>query len=165
MARSFKLSRFSLLGFLSLLCSFIVLWKLLKIYKFLTRMNTINKIKQLLQNNGIGEEMAKIVACQGAHETNNYTSFLYIFNNNCFGMKQPVKRKTLSSGALNGYAHYKNIETSVKDLILWLDFAGMSKNYYSITGYVEALKEKKYFEDTTEHYKKGVEYFYKKYFA
>jgi hypothetical protein len=152
-------------GWLLLLCLLVLLWKVLKIYKYLTRAIIINEVYTLCVNQGFGAEMSKILSCQAAHETGNFTSFLFFMNNNLFGMKQPQNRKTTSESEKNGYANYKDIEDAVVDIKYYFEYVGLSKNYFDVGSYVAALKRKGYYEDTEENYQKGIEYFYNKYYA
>lgn len=152
-------------GYLLLLILVVGLWISLKMLKSQKRVNISNRILNKLNSlPWYGTEMKKIIISQAAHETGNFTSFIFISNNNLFGMRQPEKRNTTSLGKKNNYASFKDIESCIEDFNIYLEYVSLSKNYYSIKGYCEALKRKKYFEDSTENYIKGVTYFYNLYF-
>lgn len=70
----------------------------------LKKMNTINKnasvIFNLLLNAGFNERFASWITCQSAHETANFSSYIYRTNLNAFGMKY-MGQKT-ARGEKNG---------------------------------------------------------------
>ena len=112
---------------------------------------------------GFDRDTAKYVISQAAHETGNFTSALYKNNKNIFGMKEPAVRPSVSIGEQNGYADYRDIEDSITDFRLYYKYVHLPERFKSISEYVQALKEKNYFEDSQENYEKGVESFFKKY--
>jgi uncharacterized FlgJ-related protein len=52
-------------------------------------------------------------------ESGNFTSTLFLENNNCFGMKRAAQRPTTASGVKGGYAKYDNWQMSVIDFALY----------------------------------------------
>lgn len=73
-----------------------------------------NKIK----NSGI--LYVDVVFAQAKLESGNFTSNVFVCDNNLFGMKQPKLRNTLSLGeSEHGYASYMNWKMSVEDYRLW----------------------------------------------
>lgn len=133
------------------------------------RMNTINniglKVFHLLQVNGFSAAMAKLITAQAAHETGNFTSKIFLNNNNLFGMKQPKKRKTTATGTMSGHATFNTIEDAIKDFRFYHKALGYYQNYSSPDEYVKALAAKNYFEASEEEYKNGVKHFYNLYFG
>lgn len=119
----------------------------------------------LLLENGFSLKMARYITAQAAHETGNFTSKIFKENNNLFGMKLALIRKTTATGEKYGHATYNSIEDSVKDFKIYYDNFKYMRDYSSIAVYVQALKRNKYFEDNQDNYTRGVELFYKKYFA
>lgn len=122
--------------------------------------DTGRKVYELLLAIGFNPVIAKYVTAQAAHESANFTSFIFKNNNNCFGMKYAGQALATEK---NGYANYKSIEDCIQDY----------KNYYlrrkfvtfdTASTFVEALKRVNYFEAPIEEYKAGVTYFYKLYF-
>jgi len=64
-------------------------------------------------------------------------------------MRLATKRKTTAIGDQDGdkYANYISIESSVDDLLNWLAWHKFDiKKNYSVSQYVNFLKDKKYFE-------------------
>ncbi len=120
------------------------------------------EVYQYLINAGFDPDQAKLVTAQSAHETANFTSSIFKSNNNLFGMKHAGQR--LSLGEKNGYANYSDIQSSVKDYAIYYVGHGYLKRYLSIDIFVQALKNKRYFEAEIEEYLKGVRHFYNLYF-
>lgn len=128
-----------------------------------------NKVKEritaALISSGISPVTATFVFSQAAHETGNFTSFIFFANNNCFGMKQPKKRKTVSLGEKNGYASYQSIEDSAKDYALYYKAVQLSGGLQTIDQFVDSLHNKGYFEADIEEYRAGVKHFYNLYYG
>lgn len=61
----------------------------------------------------------EIAFAQSVLETGNFTSRIFKENNNLFGMKLAVKRRTLAIGERYGHACYDNWQDSVDDYLLW----------------------------------------------
>lgn len=71
-----------------------------------------------IENSGI--LYADVVFAQAKLESGNFTSNVFLCDNNLFGMKQPKVRKTLSLGkSQQGYASYMTWKLSVEDYKLW----------------------------------------------
>jgi len=117
------------------------------------------KLKQL----GFSPELSKMIIAQAAFETGNFTSNIYKKNNNLFGMKLPEKRVTTATGEKYGHAIYDTVFSSIQDYKYYYQEFGLPVGFNTIRDFVEELKEKGYFEAETEHYIKGVEYYYKIY--
>jgi len=133
-----------------------------------TKMTTINKTGKdvyfLLLENGFSLQQARFIMCQAAHETGNFQSLIFKENNNLFGMKLALIRKTTAIGENRGHAVYKTIEDSVKDFKLYYDSFKYLQHYTTIAAYVRQLKINKYFEANETEYKEAMEKFYKIYF-
>lgn len=132
---------------------------------------TCNRIICAATNHGVPFHVCQFIASQGRLETGNFTSSLFKDDNNCFGMKIPVKRKTpyiagpatlgkvknappKSEGTTN-YARYLTIEDSVGDLVNWLQYNKV--DYTKIktpTDYANFLKKKGFFGITAKAYAK-----------
>lgn len=65
---------------------------------------------------------------QAKIESGNFTSNVFLSNNNLFGMKMPYKRPTLAIGEHLGYAVYRNWWESVVDYALWQTYSAKGKN-------------------------------------
>ena len=139
----------------------------LKIFIHRRKMNianeTANIIYPLLLGAGFDSNQAKYILAQSAHETANFTSSIFKSNNNLFGMKHAGQR--LSLGEKNGYADYKDIQTSVLDYAVYYAKHKYLRLYLSIDTFVQALKNHGYFEALTAEYLKGVRHFYNLYFG
>lgn len=60
-----------------------------------------------------------IVLAQSILESGNFKSYIFIKNNNLFGMKLPKSRNTTATGTNKGYAKYDTWEDSIKDYSLY----------------------------------------------
>lgn len=127
-------------------------------------MNTPNetgyKVYNILLAIGFNPKIAKYITAQSAHETANFTSYIFKNNNNCFGMK--YARQKLATEK-NGYANYKTIEDSVADYKKYYENRNFN-TFYSVSTFVDSLKKVNYFEAPIPEYKAGVAYFYTLYF-
>jgi len=56
-----------------------------------------------------------IVMAQALHESNRFTSDIYLENNNLFGMKKAYSRQSRATGVNRGHATYDNWEDSIID--------------------------------------------------
>lgn len=107
-------------------------------------------------------KLRKYILAQWMHETGRQTSRVWKENNNGFGMKHPVKRKTLSKGAdFNNYAIYSNGSNSVNDLLLWLDYNNSPLEFDNVEAYSAFLKRKGYYEDSYDNYTNCLKYYLK----
>lgn len=104
----------------------------------------------------------KIIQSQAMHETGNFKSNIFLFNNNLFGMKQPKVRETTSIGESLGYASYKSSLESVKDLYLWLNYNNINlddlpnDDEEAIKEYSFLIRKKGYYEDSYSNYTLGM---------
>jgi len=51
----------------------------------------------------------------------------------------------------DGYANYRDVEQSARDLTMWLGYSGIGR-FETASEYVARIKEKKYFEDSEINY-------------
>lgn len=142
----------------------------LVIYIFLKKKITLTKgtdVYNLLLKNGLRTDLAKYATAQAAHETGGFTSFLFMFNNNCFGMKYAGQANAV--GMKNGYAYYNSIDQSTLDFIDWFNdhrnFFQMIPNLDSLETWVHWLKLNSYFEASEQEYLRGCKSFYKQIFG
>lgn len=97
-----------------------------------------------------------IVFAQALIETGNFTSKLFMTQNNLFGMKMPRKRETTAIGKnKNGYAAYDDIDDSIYDYYLFQKFvmrkkkmsrqeylSYIARNYAADKNYVNKINKK-----------------------
>ena len=88
-----------------------------------------------------------IVMAQAIHESGNYTSKLFLENNNMFGMKLATVRLTTSNGDQNGYAYYNTWIECVYDRAL-----------YSATYLSNVKTEDEYYNFLSQYYAEDKEY-------
>lgn len=102
---------------------------------------------------GYGRTMARGWATVSRVETADYSSNLYKTYNNMFGMKQPQVRKTLSTGATpSGFASFNSRESSIDDLILYLQYFNYPKDFVTLSSQIKYMKSKGYFEEGMNSY-------------
>ena len=91
-------------------------------------------------------------------ETAGATSNLFNTNNNLYGMKHPTQRATTSMGAdQRRNARYIDHNSSVTDLILYMDAFNYPKDLNTAPALVNFMKSKGYFEEDLNVYLRGVE--------
>jgi len=106
---------------------------------------------------------AQYITAQAAHETANFSSQIFLQNNNLFGYKYVGQWR--AQGEKNGHAYYKSISDSIADYSHYYKMAGYPKVFLSLTDFVTALKRNKYFEAPLQEYITGVKHFYNLYFS
>jgi hypothetical protein len=120
-------------------------------------MSIEDRILTMLITHGVGYEAAKIILAQAKLESGHFSSDIFLENNNPFGMKQARSRETTAVGTHRGHAVYPTVEHAVKDYILWMQCAGISMQETCPVKYVELLNMKKYFEDSSRRYIRGIQ--------
>jgi len=81
-----------------------------------------------------------IVYKQSLIETGNFSSEIFHQNNNLFGMHNPYKRATTSTGSNRHCATYSTYLESIKDYKIYQDYYYKGGNYYNFLqriGYAE----------------------------
>lgn len=154
-------------GLALLLLWLLLSWQLSKASRR-KKMNTINDIGLTINGFLIDQGysfLSKIITAQAAHETGNFSSYIFKANNNLFGMRHPKIRITHSLGEHKGYAIYSDIQDSILDILDWLHFHRIAKPFKTIDEYVTAIHERGYFEDKPENYIAGMKHFYNLYFG
>lgn len=104
------------------------------------------------------------IVAQAKHETGNFTSVLYLEDNNMFGMKNG---SILSEWELPGrlspdggrYAKYASDLDSVKDLLQWFEWKKFPVSVAGVDQYASELKSRGYFGDTLANYTSGLKRF------
>lgn len=86
-----------------------------------------------------------LIYAQAKHETGNFTSPIYLYNKNLFGMKLPRIRDTTATGSERGHATYSNYLNSIYDYFLRQE--AFNINYISTNQYVEKTFSTGYAED------------------
>jgi len=101
--------------------------------------------------------MIRLLQAQAIHETGNFTSRLFLENNNVFGMKIPSIRKTLNvAPATQVFSQFVSIDDSIKDMLFYLDHFSIPLDLADPFLYAQILKDKNYYEDPVEIYFKGL---------
>jgi uncharacterized FlgJ-related protein len=94
---------------------------------------------------------ADYILRQAILETGNFTSDIFVENNNLLGMKHPRVRPTTSIGSNRNHAMYHHWTESVEDYLLWLEY--YKDKGWSTEDYFKFLKEVGYAEDPLYIYK------------
>jgi len=84
-----------------------------------------NKITQKALAGGLPLCVAKLLACQGALESDNFTSHVFLTNHNAFGYKRYVgsefqKGAGVTSTEGDPYADYESFDKSIDELVAWI---------------------------------------------
>jgi len=86
----------------------------------------------------------EILYAQALLESNHFKSALFITNNNCFGMREPGRRVTMSGGAAYGYASFNSWKDCVIDRLFYnslylkeIKTQDMYYEYLGKSGYAE----------------------------
>lgn len=88
-----------------------------------------------------------IVLAQSILESGNYSSAIFVENNNPFGMKLAKNRPTTALGIRRGHAYYSSIREAV------IDYAFMQASYYR-----SAKSEEEYFNLLQKSYAEDKDY-------
>lgn len=143
--------------------------KRLKLSNPLIKVNTGNEkaseVYFLLIEKGFNYKQARFITAQAGHESGDFKSDIFRDNNNCFGMKMALIRKTTATGEKHGHATYIDLESCIEDFRLYyLNFKYLPV-YETLDEYVKALKKRGYFQDSETNYWGGCTYFFNKYFS
>lgn len=113
--------------------------------KCITDTTNINCFQDFLDKHEI--KFSHIVLAQAKLESNNFTSKLFLENNNCFGMKVPASRYTFATNDADfaNYAKFETLESCVQDYKSWQK--SNAYNIYSEDAYFQLLSNI-YAEDT-----------------
>ena len=123
-----------------------------------------NELYLLLIEQGFWPDTAKMITAQAAHETGNFTSTIFLLQNNPFGMKVPVSRRTTTKSEARGHAVFDSIESAARDYWLYYQARKYPAIWKDTDTFVEALKRNGYFEGDLDVYKRAVKNFHQLYF-
>jgi len=115
----------------------------------------------LLTEAGFNDRYSRFIVAQAAHESNNFDSLIFKINNNPFGIK--YMNQETAEGEKNGYAYYKHVGQAVQDYKRIFKSYGLV-SLSTLESFVKLLKDRSYFEATTEEYLRGCRWFYNLYF-
>lgn len=126
-----------------------------------------NKIKQIAMSDGMPVRLSELIAAQAAHETANFTSKVFVQNNNAFGYKyvkgaiwQDGAGRTSTEG--DPYAKYSTLANSVHELTAWINRREREGRFPPLgtidnpDQYAIALKNCRYYGDTITNYATGL---------
>ena len=119
---------------LIIVCLALVSWRSIHVKTEVPQF-TPEALMKTLKDSGI--YFPDIVWSQSALETGNWTSRVYVQNNNLFGMKLAKRRSTTATASKHGYATYTDWVQSVRDYKLWqksykIDSNTSREKYYAI---------------------------------
>jgi flagellum-specific peptidoglycan hydrolase FlgJ len=90
----------------------------------------------------VGIQHAEIVMCQAKLESANFTSHIFLENNNLLGMKEAKRRSTTAVGTKNNHAYYYRWQLCVIDYLRYQRrFYDGKEDYYEFLlrmGYAES---------------------------
>lgn len=133
--------------------------------KMITQNKSAREVFFLLLSRGFSVTQAMFCTAQAGHETGNFTSRIFKENNNCFGMKLALIRKTTATGEKYGHATFSSLKSCIDDFFLYYNNFKYLKTYNSLEDYVAALKKRGYFEASESEYLNGCKYWVNEYFS
>lgn len=101
-------------------------------------------------------------------ETADFTSKVYLTDNNMFGMKWTEGRRDqratqgLLSPEGNHYAHYQNDLESLRDLLTWFEYKNFPVSVSGVEQYGYELNQRNYFTSGLQSYISNLDYWFKK---
>ena len=111
---------------------------------------------------GMPRPLALCIVAQSKHETNDYTSDIFLDCNNAFGY-----RVVTSSCVLNpGYQNYNSVAESTHEITAWIKRRLSEGNFpplnqvVTVDQYAQILKDNGYYEDTLANYLAGLKRWY-----
>lgn len=116
------------------------------------------KVKEIFESTFLGkyEPMKRLLFAQAFHETGGFTSRSFKEENNLYGMKVPSRRAFLGKkSAKSAYAKYDNVQDSLKDMLIYLNFVNMPI-VVTAEQYARELKSRSYYEDSEINYIRGL---------
>lgn len=109
---------------------------------------------------GFDTQTARNFVAQARHESDSYTSPLFLKSNNLFGMGVPTERQSLRSGEIEtaegSRSKYSSVDDSIKDQILWADATNFPEFGLNPESFVDMLQRRGYFTDTYDNYLEGI---------
>jgi len=116
-----------------------------------------NKIVNAFTKAGYSITMGQYWAVIAMLESDFLQSNFYKKGNNLFGMNFPNVRPTTATGKQglhegNPMAKYSSADSSIKDIILYLDYFNYPKNFNSLMKMVGYMKQKGYFSGPAHMY-------------
>lgn len=124
-------------------------WSEIRIQKIKNSNFSLELLEELLTLYNV--QYSDYIIRQAVLETGNFTSTIFMENNNLLGMKHPRVRSTTSIGSNRGHAKYSHWTDSVIDYLLWLRY--YKDRGYNTENYFRFLREVGYAEDPLYIYK------------
>lgn len=130
--------------------------------------NYADKVIDISMRNNIPLQLSKLMACQSAVETYNFTSNAFKKNNNGFGYKyykgsEYQLGKGIKSTENDPYAAYASFDDSIKEVVAWikrrqrdLKFPADLTKIQDGEGYAHLLKDCAYFGGKESDYAAGI---------
>jgi hypothetical protein len=109
-------------------------------------------VASVLQENQVPVPLSALILSQAKLESGHFTSGVYTYANNPFGMRPARVRKHKACGQYNGYAAYESLSHAVEDYLLWMDAVCIPLHIDNPESFVRFLLSKGYFEaDETDY--------------
>ena len=126
--------------------------------------NPDSVIVDSLTNHGYTKRHALFWVKVARMESAKYTSILYVYHNNLWGMSYFKNGQRPTNGLYrvhyNGkptrFAGYKTKADAVEEIIFYLDYAKYPKDFTSIDEFIKFMKKKGYFEEPVWYYKNAL---------
>ncbi len=129
--------------------------------------NIEEKLFNIFISEGIDTVMSKILVAQAAHESGKFTNTLTVKHKNVFSIMYSTRRKNLCLGGnawaegRKGYCSYSSIDSSARDMLLYMEYRKIPKTFKSITQYSKFLRKKHFYTASEKLYAGAVYKHYK----
>lgn len=111
-------------------------------------------------SDGMPEQLARLIAAQAAHESNGFTSAIFLDCNNAFGYK--VFGNAAACPGHPDYELYPTLQASTHEITSWIKRRLQEGNFPSLDTittpdqYASLLKQNGYYEDSESNYSAGL---------
>lgn len=125
-----------------------------------TSLKTDSLIYKTLIEKGYSQRHASYWVMVSKFETANYTSDLFRYHNNLWGMSyfrngaRPTKGtyRVYYNGKPTRFAGYKTKQAAVEEIVLYLEHANYPKDFNDLKSFILFMKKKGYFEEPFWYY-------------
>jgi hypothetical protein len=112
-------------------------------------------------NPGLPQRLSQLVAGQSQHESDNFSSNVFLHSFNGFGYKYVGSMYQV--GSYNGYGTYNSLDDSTAEIVDWIyrrradgSFPNNLNMIQTADDYAAWLKNANYYEDTQSNYANGI---------
>lgn len=146
-------------------------WFYIPSIRIMTNTQLSTLVYAIAFGDGMPDQLCKLIVAQAKHETDDFSSHAFEYNNNCFGYKYVKGAKWqmgpgITSTEHDPYAHYEDVAHSVHEICDWIKrrqhegkFPADLRTITSPAQYAQLLKACGYYGDTLSDYTTGLNHF------